>query len=31
MDAEQFSVRLDPRVTLAVIATVFVQIGGVFL
>lgn len=31
MDADQFSVRFDPRVTLAVIATVFVQIGGVFL
>ncbi len=31
MDADHFSMRLDPRITLAVIATVFVQIGGVFL
>lgn len=31
MDADHISMRLDPRITLAVIATVFVQIGGVFL
>jgi hypothetical protein len=31
MENDQFGVRLDPRITLAVIATVFVQMGGAFL
>jgi hypothetical protein len=31
MEAESLDVRLDPRVTLAVIATLLAQLGGVFL
>ena len=31
MESEQTSLRLDPRITLAVVATLFVQIGGAFL
>ncbi len=31
MDGETIAVRFDPRVTLALVATLLVQIGGVFV
>jgi hypothetical protein len=31
MQSDQSGLRLDPRVTLAVVATVFIQIGAAFL
>jgi hypothetical protein len=31
MDSDQLGLRLDPRVTLAVLATLIVQMGGAFL